>query len=169
MRKLNLSGEKYGRLLIVKEVEPFVYPSGRSVVRYLCRCDCGAKLIVRSFSLRSKYTKSCGCLRRETTAKNSTTHGQSKALSEYRTWQGMKDRCHNSTNISYKWYGAKGVRVCDRWIHSFENFILDMGRKPSRTHSIDRINPSGNYEPSNCRWATPSEQTKNRSVNKKAI
>jgi hypothetical protein len=79
------------------------------------------------------------------------------------TWKGMRQRCGNKNNTSYKNYGGRGISICKRW-ESYENFIKDMGPKPSPRHSIDRINVNGNYEPSNCRWATPSQQTKNRRI-----
>lgn len=88
-------------------------------------------------------------------------HGQ-HGTRPYHSWQGMKGRCNNPKNNKYKDYGARGIKVCDRWFDSFENFVSDMGPPPSDKHSVDRINTNGNYEPSNCRWATSKEQAANR-------
>jgi len=83
----------------------------------------------------------------------------------YMIWKGMNDRCRNENHANHHNYGGRGVKVCDRWLHSFPNFISDMGERPTPTHSIDRINGNGNYEPSNCRWATPTEQARNQRTN----
>jgi hypothetical protein len=88
---------------------------------------------------------------------------------EYKTWGNIRQRCYNPKHISYKYYGAMGVTVCDRWEKSFENFFADMGKRPSRDHSIDRKNPNGNYQPDNCRWATEKEQQNNRRNSKHEI
>ncbi len=94
-----------------------------------------------------------------------TAHGQAGKTSEYNTWCAMKSRCNNPNNQDYKIYGGKGIRVCERW-NKFENFIFDMGIKPSAKHTLDRYpNKNGNYEPSNCRWATAKEQARNTSIN----
>jgi len=85
--------------------------------------------------------------------------------SEYKTWLNIKDRCYNKNSKSYRWYGQLGVTVCDRWINNFNDFFEDMGKKPSPSHSIDRINPFGDYTPENCRWATPEEQVANKRAN----
>lgn len=90
------------------------------------------------------------------------THGDTSSA-EFRSWQGMKQRCYNQNHHKYHYYGAKGIRVCDRWLQ-FENFLEDMGRKPSSKHSIDRIDNDGDYEPDNCRWADYKTQNTNRSI-----
>lgn len=128
-------------------------------------CDCGNKTIVSTGNLKNGTTKSCGCYQREYQAKRGRKNFYKHGLSNhplYPTWSTMKSRCYNKNNISYKNYGARGIKVCDRWLNSFENFLKDMGEKPSDKHSLDRIDINGDYEPSNCRWATPEEQAINK-------
>lgn len=97
------------------------------------------------------------------------SHGETKhingkrvATPEYRAWQSLKNRCTNPNARDYPYYGGRGIKVCQRWLNSFENFLADMGRRPTPQHSLDRIDPDGDYEPSNCRWATKQEQARNR-------
>lgn len=160
---LNLAGQRVGRLTVELEVEPEVYVyrgKTKHIRSYRCVCDCGNVVVVRQHCLRSLKTRSCGCLHKEAARATLLTHGLKKTP-EYRTWCAMKERCSRPKNISYKNYGAKGIKVCERWRTSFENFIADMGNKPSPKHTIDRIDPSGDYEPDNCRWATYKEQFDN--------
>lgn len=86
---------------------------------------------------------------------------------EYRAWSGIKIRCYRPKSIGYKYWGGRGILVCDRWLHSYENFLADMGLAPSEKHTLDRINNDGNYEPGNCRWATRKEQIHNRRCSRK--
>lgn len=125
---------------------------------WVFKCECGKKKPIRSSSVITGHTKSCGCLRLD----NALAHGKSKTP-EYKAWYNMKRRCYNP-GLRHSCYD--GVEVCDRWMRSFENFYKDMGDKPSDKHSLDRIDTNGNYEPSNCRWATAKEQVRNRNITK---
>ncbi len=136
-------------------------PNGQSRSWWRCDCDCGAFVDVCAGLLLDGQTKSCGCLQRERSAQAATRHGGSRAP-EYAVWSSMKARCSNPNQISYPRYGGLGVRVCPEWIASYEAFIADVGLRPSDDHSIDRIDPAGNYEPGNVRWATQIEQARNK-------
>lgn len=154
MRRVSV-GDRFGRLVVTELLR-----RGECFVQ----CDCGVtKKLLRS-NLRT--TKSCGCLRR---GGNPRKHGHAKAGQRsriYRTWAAIKTRCTNPNAGNYKYYGGRGVRMCDRWQESFGNFLEDMGAPPSAEHSIDRINNDGDYCPENCRWATRIEQTSNQRTNR---
>lgn len=164
---IDITGQTFGRLTAIK-------PIGQSNKReYLweCQCACGTLKIVKGTRLRSHVSKSCGCLASELTrARNLTNpsrlmHGYARKYQrtvEHRIWCDMRKRCRLPTASHYDRYGGRGIRVCERWLISFENFLHDMGSRPSSQHSLDRINVNGDYEPSNCRWATRSEQAKNK-------
>lgn len=150
-------GSRYGRLIAVKFLS-----NGRDTV-YRCNCDCGSFVDVTYSNLKKGNTKSCGCWKSEygkQRGENNRTHGKSYTRA-YRTWIGMKRRCQNPNHADYEWYGARGIRVCDRWVSSFENFYADMGDPPPGL-SIDRIDNDGDYEPGNCRWANAHQQNQNR-------
>lgn len=155
----NITGERFGRLVVIGRAKN---RAGRTM--WNCRCDCGETAIVRGSALTTGNTASCGCGVKDAmsrTGKLNRTHGQSRTP-EYRAWARMIHRCYHSGDIKYPLYGGRGIRVCDRWLNSFETFASDMGPRPSSGHSLDRKNSDGMYEPSNCRWATLSEQNKNR-------
>lgn len=131
-----------------------------------CRCDCGNELEIRLDALRNGTSGSCGCTKRRMPPGAKKFHGRC-GMAENRTWNSMIRRCYNPKQKVYKDYGARGIRVCDRWLHSFEAFLADMGPRPSPEHSIDRYpDQTGNYEPTNCRWATKEQQCNNRRSNR---
>lgn len=151
--RIDLTGKRFGRLIVTGFAG-----LKRKAATWFCSCDCGGISTVISNNLRRGITRSCGCLKRDSNA--ARTHGMCRTR-PYRIWAGMKNRCHNPKAYDYAYYGARGICVCERWRHSFENFIEDMGLPTTDHHSIERINNDGNYEPSNCRWATQQEQVSN--------
>lgn len=128
---------------------------------WLCRCDCGTERLVFGGNLTRGAHQSCGCLKSETSRRVFTTHGLAESA-EYGVWEGIKQRCLNPNRRKFCIYGGRGITICERWRHSFENFIADMGPRPSPNHSIERRDNDGNYEPDNCYWATATEQGQNR-------
>lgn len=147
---IDLAGHKYGRLLVIKQAE--IQDSARK--KWECLCDCGKTTFVIGNDLRTKKTLSCGCYKVERTKATQTKHGR-KGDKIYVIWSNMIARCtKDSPN-----YSNRGIKVCDEW-RVFENFLRDMGDCPDGL-SLDRIDVNGNYEPSNCRWATRSEQSQN--------
>ena len=165
MKYLNLIGERFGKLTVIERVEDKIFPSGQKKVQVLCKCDCGNRVIVLSSNLlKLGNTTSCGCRKIELQTKHNL-HG-SKI---YKIWDNMKSRCYNSKSTGYKYWGGRGITVCDEWKNSFQSFyeyVSKLEHFGEDGYSFDRINVNGNYEPGNVRWATYYEQTHNRQRNK---
>ena len=149
---IDLTGKKFWNWTVLERVEN----DYRGCMMWLCRCGCGTEKILPGYRFRLGHAKSCGCVQR----KEMTTHGMCGSP-EYTAWLNMHQRCKNPKHHKYPSYGARNITVCDRW-ETFEYFYEDMGQRPSKKHSIDRINNDGNYEPSNCRWTTRNIQQSNR-------
>ena len=165
MPTIDLTGRRFGKLVVVAKASPYIHPStGKNRTTWKAQCDCGRETIAHASNLLRGLTQSCGCGRAEAVKRGLRfRHGQAKPMTtEYRCWASIIHRCTNSNATAYPKYGARGIKVCKQWRDSFEAFFADMGRKPSSKHSIDRINNDGDYEPGNCRWATSSQQALNK-------
>jgi hypothetical protein len=157
---IDLTGQRFGRL-----VAESVYGVNRFGLKmWLCKCDCGAEKVISSRSLTRGYTVSCGCYHKENTTKNNLTHNMTHTRL-YNTWAHMKRRCLNPKNAHYGDYGGRGIGLCDKWL-SFEGFYEDMGETYQEELTLDRIDNNGDYEKSNCRWATMEVQCNNKRNNR---
>lgn len=155
---IDMTGKRVGRLTVIAKA------GDEHPIKWTCVCDCGNTKAVAGVHLRRLAIQSCGCLSREITTefnkRTKRTHGQANSPT-YHCYYSMMQRCHNEKWKGYAQWGGRGIIVCDRWRGHFETFLADMGVKPDGM-SLDRIDNNGDYEPSNCRWATHSQQMSNR-------
>lgn len=158
----DITGKKFGRLTVIR---PDTESSRR--YRWVCRCDCGNIKSIEGTKIRTGHTQSCGCLHAESIQRTLCIHGHSrwgqKKSPEYCTWVNIRSRCNNPKAAGYESYGGRGIKVCEAWNAStgFPAFLRDVGKKPSPDHSLDRIDPNGNYEKGNVRWILKSKQAQN--------
>lgn len=162
-------GDKYGKLAI-KSIEKSLRSSGSVKVVATCACDCGEISLVEIYNLTSGNSTQCKFCALSSRAEKRRTHGHSISRKDldpdgyncYTRWQSMKRRCYKEYDKRYHDYGGRGIKVCERWFNSYENFLSDMGLPPTRKHQIDRIDNEGDYEPDNCRWVSLRQNARNK-------
>lgn len=162
----NIAGLKFGRLLAISHSG---FDKHRNAL-WNCVCDCGKQTVANGNRMRTGRVKSCGCLVAETSRVLNLIHGHASTLGNsksptYRTWRSMINRCYREKEDSYRYYGGKGITVCQKWRESFSAFLMDMGERPDGC-TIGRIRSEDNYEPGNCRWSDAKTQASNKGMQK---
>ena len=166
---IDLTGKRFGRLVVIKRVENYVSPNGSKYARWLCRCDCGKEKVVKTVCLNDGDTQSCGCIHSERLAERNRANKKLGKTNHrlYKIWCGIKARCKNSNATDYDIYGGRGITICEEWKNDFSlfyNWAVNNGYKDNLT--IDRVDTNGNYCPENCKWSTTKEQSNNKRNNK---
>jgi len=162
----DLSGQRFGRLVVKSRAADSVSPKGVKTVSWACICDCGGAIDTAAVRLVHGKTQSCGCLARESVRTQNRTHGHTVGGNSrtYRAWRDVIARCCYPSVKCYPRYGGAGITICDAWRHSFEAFLADVGECPDDALTIDRIDNARGYEPGNCRWVDHKAQARNRSI-----